>query len=51
MSICIDSYKADPRLIFGCHVVPNCWLLEGGTTGGVMRWFEQEFGEYERSEA
>lgn len=51
MSICIDTYKADPRLILGYHVVPGQWLLQGGTTGGggVMRWFEQEFADYERS--
>lgn len=50
MSICIDEYKADPRLILGYHVVPGQWLLQGGTTGGggVMRWFEQEFADYER---
>ena len=51
MSICMDSYKADPRLILGFHVVPGQWLLQGGTTGGggVMRWFEREFADYERS--
>ena len=50
MSICIDTYKADPRLILGYHVVPGQWLLQGGTTGGggVMRWFEHEFAGYER---
>lgn len=50
MSICMDSYKADPRLILGFHVVPGQWLLQGGTTGGggVMRWFEREFADYER---
>ncbi|MCD8154589.1 MAG: xylulokinase [Clostridiales bacterium] len=50
MSICLDSYKADPRLILGYHVVPGQWLLQGGTTGGggVMRWFEQEFAGQER---
>ena len=50
MSICIDEYKADPRLILGYHVVPGQWLLQGGTTGGggVMRWFEHEFADYER---
>lgn len=50
MSICIDEYTADPRLILGYHVVPDCWLLQGGTTGGggVMRWLEKEFGAYER---
>ncbi len=51
MSICTDSYKADPRLILGFHVIPGQWLLQGGTTGGggVMRWFEREFAQYERS--
>lgn len=51
MSICTDTYQADPRLILGYHVVPGMWLLQGGTTGGggVMRWLEREFGAYERS--
>lgn len=51
MSICIDTYTADPSLILGYHVVPGQWLLQGGTTGGggVMRWFEREFADYERS--
>lgn len=51
MSICTDTYKADPSLILGFHVVPGQWLLQGGTTGGggVMRWFEREFADYERS--
>jgi len=50
MSICLDEYKADPRLILSYHVIPGKWLLQGGTTGGggVMRWFEREFGAYER---
>lgn len=50
MSICIDAYQADPRLILGYHVVPGKWILQGGTTGGggVMRWLEREFGAYER---
>ena len=52
MSICMDKYKADPRLILGYHVVPGQWLLQGGTTGGggVMRWLEKEFGDWEREE-
>lgn len=51
MSICTDTYQADPRLILGYHVVPGMWLLQGGTTGGggVMRWLERELGAYERS--
>ena len=50
MSICTEGYKADPRLILSYHVVPGKWLLQGGTTGGggVMRWFEREFADYER---
>ena len=50
MSICIDEYKADPSLILSYHVIPDKWLLQGGTTGGggVMRWFEHEFADYER---
>lgn len=53
MSICMDTYAADPSLILGFHVVPGQWLLQGGTTGGggVMRWLEREFGDYERSTA
>ena len=47
MSICLDQYEADPRLILGYHVVPDKWLLQGGTTGGggVMRWLNRELGE------
>ena len=50
MSICIDQYCADSRLILGYHVVPNHWLLQGGTTGGggALRWFEREFADFER---
>ncbi len=53
MSICIEEYAADPTLILGYYVVPGQWLLQGGTTGGggVMRWLEKEFGQYERSVA
>ena len=50
ISICINHYKADPRLILSHHVVPGHWLLQGGTTGGggVMRWLEQELAGEER---
>lgn len=52
MSICLEKYSADPSLILSFHVVPDLWLLQGGTTGGggVMRWFEKEFGDFERQE-
>ena len=51
MSVCIQEYKADPRLIVSAHVVPGTWILQGGTTGGggVMRWLEKEFAGYERA--
>lgn len=53
MSICLEEYRADPRLILSYHVIPNRWLLQGGTTGGggVMRWFEREFADFEREVA
>ena len=47
MSICLDQAVADPKLILSPHVVPDHWLLQGGTVGGggVLRWFRQEFGD------
>lgn len=50
MSICMDTYKADPRLILSYHAVAGQWILQGGTVGGggVMRWLEKEFADYER---
>ena len=50
MSICMDTYQADPRLILSYHTVPGQWILQGGTVGGggVMRWMEKEFADYER---
>ena len=43
MSICLDQYKADPSLILSFHVVPNVWLLQGGTTGGggALKWLRE----------
>lgn len=53
MSVCMDRYCADPRLILGYHVVPDRWLLQGGTTGGggAVRWFNEQFGSEERQES
>ena len=46
MSICMDEAKAHPKLILGTHVVPDRWLLQGGTVGagGVLRWFRRGAG-------
>ena len=43
MSICVDAYAADIRLILGQHVVPGRWLLQGGTTGGggALKWVRE----------
>lgn len=53
MSICMDNYRAHEKLILGYHVVPNRWLLQGGTVGGggIMRWLEAEFAAAERDAA
>jgi len=47
MSICVDHALAHPKLILSPHVIPDMWLLQGGTVGGggALRWFKQEFGE------
>ena len=46
MSICLSEVHADSRLILSNHVVPDRWLLQGGTTGGggAINWFAHEFG-------
>lgn len=43
MSLCIGTYAADPRLILSAHVVPDRWLLQGGTTGGggALKWLRE----------
>jgi len=42
MSLCLDSPIMHPKLILSPHVVPGCWLLQGGTVGGggVLRWLK-----------
>lgn len=44
MSLCIDRYAADPRLILSAHVVTGRWLLQGGTTGGggALKWLREQ---------
>ena len=45
MSICLDNYKAHPKLIMCNHVVPGKWLLQGGTVGGggSFKWLKENF--------
>lgn len=52
MSICMDAYRADPRLILSSHVVPGLWLLQGGTVGGggAVNWFQREFCAKEQAQ-
>ncbi len=40
MSICTDSYRPVRGMIMGRHVVPNRWLVQGGTVSGgaCMKW-------------
>jgi len=51
MSIALDSPLIHEKLILGYHVVPNMWLLQGGTTGGggTLNWFNKELGTYENT--
>lgn len=53
MSICTDEYRVDKRLILSYHVTSKNWLLQGGTVGGggVLKWFEEQFGQAERINA
>ncbi|MCL6591545.1 MAG: FGGY-family carbohydrate kinase [Firmicutes bacterium] len=50
MSIVLDKPLIHPRLILGCHVMPDRWLLQGGTVGGggILKWFNQELGHIEQ---
>lgn len=53
MSICQNSSVGHPKLILSFHVVPNLWLLQGGTVGGggAIKWFKEEFGMFEEIQA
>lgn len=52
MSICLGEALGHPKLILGFHVIPDLWLLQGGTVGGggAIKWFHQELGTYETEE-
>lgn len=45
MSICAERYSSHPKLILSRHVVPDKWLLQGGTVGGggVMKWLREKY--------
>lgn len=51
MSICTEQYQPAPGLILGRHVVPNRWLVQGGTVGGggAFRWLTQQLYPEETS--
>lgn len=47
MSICLEEALAHPKLILSPHIIPDLWLLQGGSVGGggVLKWFKQEFAK------
>lgn len=49
MSICVGEAMAHPKLILSFHVIPDLWLLQGGTVGGggSIKWFKEQLGAYE----
>ncbi len=49
MSICTDRALAHKKLILSPHVVPERYLLQGGSVGGggALKWFRKELGENE----
>ncbi len=53
MSIAVKKPLVHPKLILGFHVIPNMWLLQGGTTGGggTLNWFNRELGHAEELKA
>jgi len=52
MSICVNRAISHPKLILSFHVVPEVWLLQGGTTGGggTLKWFRQQLGAAEEAQ-
>lgn len=49
MSICVGKAVSHPKLILSSHVVPDLWLLQGGTVGGggSIKWFREQLGASE----
>ncbi len=50
MSIQVDSALIHPKLILGYHVIPDQWLIQGGTVGGggTLKWFNEQLGAFEQ---
>ena len=48
MSICLDKAVSHPKLILSYHVIPDLWLLQGGTVGGggTVKWFREQLGTF-----
>ncbi|HHV62152.1 MAG TPA: FGGY-family carbohydrate kinase [Firmicutes bacterium] len=46
MSIQVDQPLIHPKLILSYHVLPDQWLLQGGTVGGAgtLKWFDERLG-------
>ncbi len=53
MSIQVEQPLMHPKLILGYHVIPDQWLLQGGTVGGggALRWFNEQLGGFEQQSA
>ncbi|MBC7959588.1 MAG: carbohydrate kinase, partial [Vallitaleaceae bacterium] len=53
MSIAMKQPLIHPKLILSYHVVPNMWLLQGGSTGGggTLNWLSRELGHAEKNQA
>lgn len=53
MSICTDYYCEAPDLIAGRHVIPQRWLVQGGTVGGggVLKWLSRNLYPEEWTES
>lgn len=53
MGICVEKPLGDPRLILSSHVVPELWLLQGGTVAGgaAYGWIAGAIGRAEEEAA
>jgi xylulokinase len=53
MSICVSAPVANDRLILSRHVVPDMWLIQGGTVAGSasLAWLGRVVGQAEQDSA